>query len=241
MEVSVSEEALIMVKGALNRFKVDMSGSAAKIWRMAEERLSSADSSMYKIHQEVEIAEATVNQLEKELVWLMDKIHDLENERALLEHEIEELQYRIDQIKAQISALESQIASCSGQNDEKAAARISELRSQISSLRAELEALDSQLLAKKERLKGVHAEIEEFTVRKNICEKELEVQRVELARLKNKENCMKEAYGQMKRDLEDYVMAAKQFESAAVDMVHGNRNALDQCIYYVEQYLSQNL
>ena len=241
MEVSVSEEALIMVKKALNRFKVDMSGSAAKICRMVDERLASADSSMIGIRKEVELAEKTVYKLEEKRIWLRDKVNDLEKERVFLEDEIAQLQYRIDQIKEQISALESQIASCSGQDDEAAAARISQLQSEIASLRAEMEALESQLYAKRERLKGVYAEIEEFTAKMNICEAEWKEAQAQLNRLKRKENNMTEAYGQMKRDLEEYVMAAKRFENAAVDMVHGNRNALDQCIYYVERYLSQNL
>lgn len=241
MLASVSEQALKSVKLALQKFQIDMERSSGIIMNQSDVRLSSALATLMSVKHEMEDAEGVVRKLEGDLIFAEDKIREYERKRNDARYQAQQLQNQASSMESQKSGLENQLRACQNSQDPKAESESAALQSQILALNSQINRLQSQARAEQQRMYMFENEIQNYTVRRNKCRKELEAARERLNKFRNKVSRMETAYSQMKIDMQEYTDAAKHFKREADRMALHNMSAVGKCIAIVEKYMNQRL
>ena len=241
MLASVSEQALKSVKLALQKFQIDMERSSGIIMNQSDVRLSSALATLMSVKHEMEDAEGVVRKLEGDLIFAEDKIREYERKRNDARYRAQQFQNHASSMESQKAGLENQLRACQNSQDPKAESESAALQSQISALNSQINNLQSQASAEQQRMYMFENELQNYTVRRNKCRKELEAARERLNKFRNKVSRMETAYSQMKIDMQEYTDAAKHFEREANRMALHNMGAVGKCIAIVEKYMNQRL
>lgn len=243
--VDVTTDALKNVKDALTTFKTDIEGMAGHASNRSAVISSDCKASIDKNNEAIEQTEAIISDLSA-------KISDLEIAIKNTHEEIDNINERIPQIQNNISSLESQIASIdseisylysqkSGSDDDSQdyiEDQIYSLKRMMDNCRDEVNDQKTELRNLNDSRINLEENLKQFKSQKSNYETELNVQKNRCSKLKDKAERMKFAFNRVESELSSYVAASKKFENVSAGMAHTGTNAVNQCLKYIEEYLS---
>ena len=247
--VSVSDEALAIVKSALMDFKSDIEGISQKSGNKAESITLECRSQIQQTKIIISGIEERINYTENQIKYLCDEIakdssmlDSVDAHITLLYNRKHQVNFEIESLNSKIASLNSKLSGC--ENDE--------MRQQIQS---QIEDKEGELYLAKRNLSALEAEISENENKKADLqnkidknksmqmqyENELDILKNRNSKYKNKLERQKIAYNRIESDLNAYVDAIKKFESNSVETVQKDISAVDICITAIDGYMSVNL
>ncbi len=247
--VSVSHEALNIVKSALNDFKTDISALPQQSDSSAQKIKEECSASIGQTAGELSVSENRIVELKTQEQFLEDKIRNGEQTINRLKESQASLQERLNRVDRQISDLHSQISSLDVQfRSEENEEFKKMIAGQISSAKENLNCLNDQQYEMKKQS-------DEITVKKNATEKEvssaktdklkveekLSKEEIRRDKLQRKLDRQKNEYKHVESDLEAYLSAVKKFESSSKNAAQQSSSALNECISSIDSYLAVNL
>lgn len=170
--ISALEDEITRLKEELNQLKMKLLEAEKEIERLKEEN-AQLKAKIAELEQHIEELNATIDELNKQIVILNDRVQVLMQENARQKTKIEEQAKQIEEQTAKIHELETQVAeqlatiAALTENIAKCEAKIADDERQINSLTDKNEILTSTLQTErqqtKERIEKMNADFDEKT------------------------------------------------------------------------------
>lgn len=120
-------------------------------------------------------------------------------------------------------------------------AEINAVNQEIRSLRHEQSDLEYQIQQAEKQKAQLRQKINDMKSEKAKCEQALSVAKKRRNQYQDKYERMKNLLHSVSSNLDEYVSAARKFESTSEASAGQNIHALDKCISHIEEYLSVSL
>lgn len=246
--VTVTTEALEIVKRALMNFKTDVTGMAGRSSNKAVVINS-------ECREHISRTRKVIEELEQVIYTLTQKITELEMKMKRMREEIENIRQLIPKLQSSIRSLESEersidseisyLYSQKSQAEDGAQDQIQQqidylkqqsryCREQADELRMQVRNYEEQRVDLEEKLKYARNE-------KTDCENELAFQRNRCNKYKDKLERLNMAYMRVESEMSSYLACMKKIESDSTGRAEENANAVDKCLTYIENYLDVSL
>lgn len=247
--VSVSQEALSLVKSALKDFSTDINGISHRSNSIAEELLAQGKGQIRATQDEV-------NELEVRINYLINEINSLEEEIEQCEHEIYHLREDIDQMYHNIRLLEDNAARIRSKvlylrselsgiedpdNRDQVKAQIAALEENEGRIQEEIKKQRSMIHESENQMSRLQEKINDDKRYKDKMSIDLDDTKKRCSRMKDKLQKQKFEFTRVESYLNDYIHAVKKFEASSGNAASQSSSAVDLCIASIEEYLSVDL
>lgn len=246
--VTVTTEALSSVKKALQDFRTDIEGLAARSESKTETQLDQCRGAVKQTAGDVQKAETlvaqltqTVARLEAEIAKMTKQLEQVQRRLPQIGNEVQSISSQLTQLRSRLSQLQAQLSGADGEAREQIQAQINSVQGQIRQCeqkKAQLEKEKSQLETQKSQLQSG---LSSAKGEKAKSEAELARQKNRRDKLKDKLSRLKTAFHRVEDKARDYVKATRTFESRAGASTQKSASAVDKCLASIEAYLAVSL
>lgn len=249
MQASVSMEALQDVKKALNGFSSDISGITFRIERRVNETLCSGKKSVDQAEAAVKESLIKEKEFSRQLERITAELSRVKDEYQQSLSKIDFLTGKINGIRNEISHIKGDLASARAEMQSALAgnaqgdvnrynAQVSALEMQISRLESECRALTVEKSAEDNRRRMLYTQRQNLFNGQRDCRENLDLEQSRLMRRESKRDRLTQAYWNMEKELQAYVIAARQLEYSSNTVTDRNISAVEKCMRSIEQYLN---
>ena len=246
--VTVTTEALNIVKKALQDFRTDIEGLAARSENKTETQLDQCRNAVKQTTGDVQKAETlvaqltqTVARLEAEIAKMTKQLEQVQRRLPQIGNEVQSISSQLTQLRSRLSQLQAQLSGADGEAREQIQAQINSVQGQIHQCeqkKAQLEKEKSQLETQKSQLQSG---LSSAKGEKAKSEAELARQKNRRDKLKDKLARLKTAFHRVEDKARAYVKAARTFENRAGASTQKSASAVDKCLTSIEAYLAVSL
>lgn len=245
--VSVSYEALAIVKRALQSFQADITGAGFSAGNTASGILSECQSSIQQTAN-------TIGSIEDEIKKLSQKIGQAEEQSSACNYEwgriyyeelpalyqsIQNIEGQLYQLRGQIMALRAELSDLEdGAVRDRVLSQISALDNQRKNAEDNLQQMEAVATEKERRKKMLQDQIASLKSELSQLEAERSAQKGRLSKWQDKLVRQKSAFSRVEADLNAYVSAARFFESSSSGATATSESAINRCIESIEGYES---
>lgn len=245
--VSVSYEALATVKRALQNFESDVAGAGFSAGNAAAGILSECRASIQQTLNTIGSLEDEI----KELSWKIDQTEKqlsacnyewgriYHEELPTLYQSIQGAEGQLYQLRGQIRALQAELSGLEdGEARNHLLSQIAALDNQRKTVEDHLCQMEAAVAEKENRRKMLQGQIATLKSDLSQLETERSEQKSRLGRWRDKLERQKSAFSRVEADLNDYVSAARFFESSSSGAAATSQSAVNRCIESIESYES---
>lgn len=244
---SVSYEALVTVKRALQSFQTDVAGAGFSAGNAASNILSECQSSIRQTEDAISAIEDEIRRLSWEIDQAEQQLSACNYEWDRIYHEelptlyknIQGTEGQLYQLRGQIRALQAELPGLEdGEAKNQVLSRISALDEERKNAEGYLQQLEAAVAEKERRRKVLQSQIAELKSKLMGMESERATQKNRLGKWQNKLARQKSAFSRVESDLNAYVSAARFFESSSSGAAATSQSAVNRCIESIESYES---
>lgn len=248
-KAEVTIESLMKVKITLQQFKADIASIPQSILRHEDAVQSECEQKIRNLQNQIDELRSIIRKQESDLGGLnsnlidnQNRIKGCQNENVGYESEIAYVQHRISILKNQKASLDSQLAFAQTYEEQNVIqGRQADIMGQIQNQESSLSAIYRKIDANRNKIENLEGQKKALQQKIEALKAELKKNINEEYRKQNKLDRMNVAFSGLKNDMANLTTEVRRFADNAVLDTDTGIAGVNQCILYIDEYMSTNL